>query len=610
MIKVNEKFIDQTMDPNTGITIGKYFWGNDEEPISLNFPLSEMLENVAKWHIPFFQRKYNWKDENIIELINDIIETDSGYFVGQIILQKVKNSTNEYQVIDGQQRITTLMMILDTLHESYPNDLSNFKINEKIYQDNKGVIFSKLKYSSTGNHVVFKDLVQYNNTKSNVKKMLENHNIKPSELYSKIMSVTFNINKFPHETNENKLFEKINSTGMDLSVSDLLRNFLLMRFKDGDEGEDVNEEYIDNFFSNEIEKLISSKDLMPYSEKQGRFYKTFISYYAGEIVDEQKDKRLYGVLKRRFLSKGETVGNFIKELNSFAIFSKKVHTLSTIDKSSPACSSVKFAISTIYKKNTTSLLPILYHIEKKTGIDILSYDDIKFHDFIALLAFKNSILHLSESKESKTKLNSQKLQKIDGSLDIEGIYNYCKNNFAVTKSDIEKYIKFIMNVEDPIYGEEKSIYDFKDHYKMLMLSINNILANNANEKIKLSEIKSYSIEHIIPQNWESNNKWNAYLSNIRSDSNEVKKQICNFMLISKDISGNNWLDKKMENYQQEYSYIGKRFYNILNDQQTDWNRLGQDEIPIALNEFNDTLRIIFEEHERMLISVKNKITGA
>lgn len=65
--------------------------------------------------IPPYQREYSWKEEQWENLFNDINENLSGYFLGSIIC--ISSENNRLDVIDGQQRLTTLSLLLLALYD-------------------------------------------------------------------------------------------------------------------------------------------------------------------------------------------------------------------------------------------------------------------------------------------------------------------------------------------------------------------------------------------------------------------------------------------------------------------------------------------------------------
>lgn len=78
--------------------------------------LSFINEHNYMFSIPSYQRPYVWPDEDVLKLINDInnarIAKDDNYFIGTVLTSKqTDNGINVYELIDGQQRTTTLMLI-------------------------------------------------------------------------------------------------------------------------------------------------------------------------------------------------------------------------------------------------------------------------------------------------------------------------------------------------------------------------------------------------------------------------------------------------------------------------------------------------------------------
>ena len=74
----------------------------------------EILSSTVSFHIPTFQRAYNWKPKQIAQLWDSVIDNDKQYYIGNIVV--VQHSTEDIQagflVIDGQQRLTTLSLFL------------------------------------------------------------------------------------------------------------------------------------------------------------------------------------------------------------------------------------------------------------------------------------------------------------------------------------------------------------------------------------------------------------------------------------------------------------------------------------------------------------------
>lgn len=66
--------------------------------------------------IPAYQRDYSWKRENVEDMLNDIseaVDTQSGHYLGTVVLANLEQNKNKFEVVDGQQRLTTLTLIID-----------------------------------------------------------------------------------------------------------------------------------------------------------------------------------------------------------------------------------------------------------------------------------------------------------------------------------------------------------------------------------------------------------------------------------------------------------------------------------------------------------------
>lgn len=102
------------------------------------------IEKDTIYRIPIYQRNYSWKEKNIEELFNDINGEDSGYYCGNLLVTKdnrerVEGITNVFEIVDGQQRLTTVLMFLLAIFEKYmeickdnfeAKDVSTYKVIE------------------------------------------------------------------------------------------------------------------------------------------------------------------------------------------------------------------------------------------------------------------------------------------------------------------------------------------------------------------------------------------------------------------------------------------------------------------------------------------------
>lgn len=91
-------------------------------------PVSRIFSNVH-YEVPIYQRNYAWDSDQIEQLIEDIMSTDDDYFLGNLIVNQKDN--NVYEVIDGQQRLTTLFLLERYLGIAIANDALRFEARGK-----------------------------------------------------------------------------------------------------------------------------------------------------------------------------------------------------------------------------------------------------------------------------------------------------------------------------------------------------------------------------------------------------------------------------------------------------------------------------------------------
>ncbi|WP_243299638.1 DUF262 domain-containing protein [Bacillus litorisediminis] len=239
------------------------------------YPISQLLdpESNLVFEIPKYQREYTWSSSQWENLFDDITDNDHGYFLGSIICINTTNDTiNELklEVVDGQQRLTTLSILLATLYSTlnlYVNDLDDDqrsdllqlkrklilkKTKDKIrvipqtqnhnLDDYKGLL-SDLKIISNypkppfaGNRRIFK---AFNYFQKRINKYIEDSADKMSTLFEileKINSAVIVMIEVSNHADAYTLFESLNNRGTPLTAVDLIKNLLLSRLDVTDSG--------------------------------------------------------------------------------------------------------------------------------------------------------------------------------------------------------------------------------------------------------------------------------------------------------------------------------------------------------------------------------------
>ena len=289
--------------------------------------LIEYMEGSKKrFIIPVYQRNYDWKTENCKQLYDDLIKViknkrRSHFFGSLVSVYEPSGRNTEFLVIDGQQRLTTVSLLLLAMYNLIdaavivPNDSS---LGKQIYEDflvdkyqpeetriklkpvkNDQKAFGKL-FSSVDEHIRESNLTtNYNYFYERIQKQ----EITIDELFDAIYSLEIINITLNNEDNPQLIFESLNSTGLDLSEGDKIRNFILMGLPSKEQ-----DEYYDKYWnrieectkydvSSFVRDYLSVKQMAIPSQK--KIYISFKEYVEQQSIEaEELLKELLSYAKR------------------------------------------------------------------------------------------------------------------------------------------------------------------------------------------------------------------------------------------------------------------------------------------------------------------------
>lgn len=191
---------------------------------------TNIFETNIKYQIPIYQRDFEWEDEEIAQLIEDInnieLKEDNNYYLGSLI---VYSKNNFYEIIDGQQRLTTLYLLLNCIGEKTKETLT-FECREK--SNNTLINIEKIitnwgNYNSKENENAEYDENENNiiNAITIIKRELKNINLE--DFRKKLAKVIIFKIEVPENTDLNKYFEIMNKRGTPLKDEDKLKAILM-----------------------------------------------------------------------------------------------------------------------------------------------------------------------------------------------------------------------------------------------------------------------------------------------------------------------------------------------------------------------------------------------
>jgi uncharacterized protein with ParB-like and HNH nuclease domain len=509
--------------------------------------------NETTFAVPVYQRNYDWTLVQCKQLLHDIIKTGrddkiSAHFIGSIVYvyDDVYTATglNELTIIDGQQRLTTLTLIYIVLYR-FAKQLGNIALVNRIHKmyliNEFAPESEKLKLKPTENnreafHYIlnFIDGEQF----SGYSRIIENFNYFRSQIInenyeivlkglSKLVFVDIALDRT--QDNPQKIFESLNSTGLELSQADLIRNYILMGLKRRDQ---------DNIYKNYWEIIErNAKDETSNDSRVSDFIRDYLTLINKEIPNK---KDVYAKFKSQYptttIEKLENVLSDLKSLVKF--YNKLLNPKNENDKD------IRKQLEYIKQLEINVAYPFLMRVYEdyaKDNIDKFTY--IAILNLIQSFTWRRFIVGLPTNALNKIFMNLY--DKID-----KGNYLFSTQKTLLQRSGSQRFPR---NQEITNALKEKDIYNIKPKNRTYLLER---LENYQNTEFVIIEGNSeITIEHIFPQNPDP--KWKIELG--EEEYNYIKENYLN-TIGNLTLSGNNG---KLSNK----SFVEKREMNINGKEQ-------------------------------------------
>ena len=450
--------------------------------------------NKVLFRIPVYQRNYDWSESNCNRLLDDIygiMQSGDKHFLGTIVFMAAKSggfALQEYIIIDGQQRLTTLMLILkalsvvaervgdDCYHEIEEQYLHNkycseeFKVKLKpIKSDNNQftlLLEGKIDEMDEDTHIYHNFML----CKERFERWAE-RGINPSQVLdalTKLEIVEIVLTK--GEDDPQVIFESINSTGLELSNADLIRNYLLMNADD-------QEKLYENYWLY-IEKTLRNK--MDYSNLDA-FFMQYIVYKTSKPVNS---RQLYNSFVKLFKDSGYSQESILKELRYYAeIFGAFVYGS---NKYSERINRLLYRLRVL---NQTTCYPFLLHVFDDYHQGVIDEETVeKILQFILAYLLRRMVCGVPSNT-------------------LRGLFTYLYNRIFKVASNKQKYYetlnKFLFTVSSkdviPSAAEferalqKANIYGNNALCRFLLLDIEN------GDGKEILQAENLTIEHIMPQ---------------------------------------------------------------------------------------------------------------
>ncbi len=369
----------------------------------------------AIFSIPAYQRNYTWAKENCEKLLQDIINISKNkktHFMGSITYilhliddEKSLRQLREFVIIDGQQRITTIMLLLKAIETKTRDKAIKSDINNLLsLTRGQKLKLKPIKRDKEAFDLVMQDRWNEIQGRSHIKENYKffigeldkylSDGYLPEEIYwafSRLNVVEVGLK--PGEDDPQVVFESINATGVQLKGLDLIRNYLMMG-----ENSDKQHALYDKYWI-PLEEWIGEKHL-------NNFIKTYLRIYFEDKVKED-ERGVYNVLKdhhrKNFPNDIEALMKDMREYGRiYRVFLEgHEHGLECMEATPKQLAKLRLSVGVLMKINFGVAEPFVLRCARDFEEGKLDYEN--FYEILQILI--NYLVRRSVCGESNNALN-------------------------------------------------------------------------------------------------------------------------------------------------------------------------------------------------------------
>lgn len=456
--------------------------------------LLEFLKKSPQFVIPIYQRTYSWTDKECQQLWDDIVRSGSkpeikAHFMGSVVyvekgLYSVSSQT-PLLVIDGQQRLTTITLLIAALTEviGEQEPLEDFSRNKLkgYYLTNpleSGDKFYKLVLSQTDDKSLKAIIKGNDQPEDHSIRVVENFEFFKTKLQrlsdlkpvcsglAKLMVVDISLNR--EQDNPQLIFESMNSTGKELSQADLIRNYILM----GLEPDHQTELYEQYWRPMELEF-----GQQAYSDHFDAFMRHFLTVKTREIPNIDNVYEMFKEYSRHEQVAKHGVNGLVKDIKNYAVYFCAFALGKEKDEQ------LRQAFKDLRELKVEVAYPLLLELYSDFKAGTLEHTELLTAvRLIESYVFRRAICEIPTNSMNKT------FARMGTSLKKDRYLESLKAAFLLLPS----YRRFPSDDEFHRKIQSKDIYNFRSKSYWLRRMEN----FGRKERILVDE---YTIEHIMPQ---------------------------------------------------------------------------------------------------------------
>lgn len=473
---------------------------------AIDQPFPKIINGALQFVIPVFQRDYSWSEGNSRQLWEDILQvshepTGRGHFIGSLVYIPTGDITagfTRWLLIDGQQRVTTLTLLLAALRDHIrqtgwtgTDDGVTVKRIDAYFLRNvheEGDREIKLKLRRHDNATLEAIIRGTERPERPSKRIIENYELfrellqdaDPEQVYQGINRlVLVDVTLERGIDDPQMIFESLNSTGVDLSSSDLIRNFILMSLPEKEQTR-----LYESYWAR-IETLFRGNERI-----FDNFIRDYLALQSGTMKLERADRiyaafrRTFGEISRDSLALEALLKNLLRRARHYAAFAVGGGT----DERARAFADLRL-LGDVPAILVMRLLEAHETWETLTASELL--EAIRLLESYLL---RRSVIGL------QTRSYGTEFTRL-------AIRVHRDRPLASLKAALAKLSGALSFPEDEEF--ERALLEGDLYHKRVCFHVLEGLENRGSKE--LSDTSGYSIEHILPQNERLSESWRTML---------------------------------------------------------------------------------------------------
>ena len=515
--------------------------------------ITNIINNSTLVEVPFFQRTYVWREdlwERFLDDMEYVTETKKTHFLGSIILKeedkKDKNASYAscLTVIDGQQRLTTFLIYLKAL--CLLTKQVSFDILFRIMGNGEiSLRHGKNDIEAFEKVTSLKEPVEIDNTSSNSRIIdaynyfLKNIDVSKADLMRIISNIQFVRIDLDKDEDEQQIFDSLNSLGVNLTTSELLKNYFFNR--------DTVDEY-EKKWASEFEKDDETKTYWDTEIETGRIKRALIdvffdAYFQIFVQDKKynispEDKISYDRLDQLAQSYQHFIKNYcngnkevvLDQLKEYAECFRQTFDPECCEMNVPKTFGLERLNVVIFGLKTSTLLPYVLYVVK----NVSDKEEVnKICGVLESYIMRRMVVHAT----------TKNYNRLFTSLILNGVVD------ADTLKDrlerLNDATTFVPSDEELLDGFHKSKLANSQTKGIIYLIESHIRPDNI--AVSLLGYDQYSLEHLMPKKWRNN--WEPCESDEKARTRDSKLlTLGNLAIITQSLNASirdaNWITKK------------------------------------------------------------------